>query len=63
MVEELISRQALEAELTAELRFAELKGDNKTAKAYRRCLTLLAEAKAMGYVNPTQFVFYGANRE
>ena len=63
MIEELVSKQELEADITAELRFAELKGDKKTASAMNKALRIIQNQKVMGYVNPTQFVFYGADRE
>lgn len=63
MHETMISREALVAEITAELRFAELKDSRIMAATYRRVLDIIAKQKEFGEVNPTAFVFYGGDRE
>lgn len=57
--ESLISKEALIVDLTAELRFAELKGSVITAMAFRKALDLVDAARVWGYVNPTQIMIYG----
>lgn len=62
-METLISREELQAEITAELRFAELKNSRIMAAAYRKVLDIIAGMPEYGAVNPTAYVFYGSARE
>lgn len=62
-METLISKEELITEITAELRFAELKKSYVTAAAYRRILDIVEKSKDYGEVNPTAFIFYGGSRE
>ena len=61
--ESLISKEALIVDLTAELRFAELKGSVITAMAYKKALDLVDAQHVWGYVNPTQIMIYGEDKE
>lgn len=62
-METLISREELVAEITAELRFAELKRSYVMAAAYRKVLDIVEKQRDYGEVNPTAFIFYGSSRE
>lgn len=57
--ESLISREALVAELTADLRIAEMKNSRTKSATYRKVLDLIANQKEYGKVNPTAVIFYG----
>ena len=63
MIEELISKQELETVVLSEKRFADLTEKTATSEAFAKVLRIIGEQKVMGYVNPTQFVFYGGDRE
>ena len=63
MQEELISREALLVDITAEQRFAELKEDIQASLLLTKVIRIIKEQKMMGMVNPTQFIFYGGDRE
>ena len=55
--ENLISREALIEEITAEMRLSELAGYEDEAIAYSKALSLIDKAHVWGTVNPTQTVF------
>ena len=61
--EELISRDALLAELNAELRYAELKNSRIMAATYRKVINIINEQKMQGMVSPTECIIYGGDRE
>lgn len=61
--ESLISREEMIAEIGAEMRFAELKEDLDASAAYSKAIAIVEKAKIYGSVNPTQFIFYGSDRE
>ena len=62
-METLISREELAAEITAELRFAELKNSRIMAATLRKVLTIIDGMREYGAVNPTEYIFYGGSRE
>lgn len=62
-METLISKEELKAELTAELRFCELKNSRIMAATIRKVLSMVDEMREYGAVNPTEYIFYGGSRE
>lgn len=62
-METLISREELKAEITAELRFSELKNATISAAVYRKVLGIIDKMPEYGAVNPTATYFYGSSRE
>lgn len=62
-METLISREEIKAEITAELRFAELKNSRIMAATFRKVLDIIDNMPSYGEVNPTAFIFYGSGRE
>lgn len=62
-METLISREELKAEITAELRFSELKNATISAAVYRKVLGIIDKMHEYGAVNPTATYFYGSSRE
>ena len=61
--EALISREALLTDIESEMRFAELKGSAITTMTLLKVMDIINEQKVYGSVNPTEFIFYGADRE
>lgn len=62
-METLISREEIKAEITAELRFAELKNSRIQAATFRKVLEIIDGMREYGAINPTEFIFYGGSRE
>ena len=61
--EELISRQQLEVDISAEKRYAELNQDDDAMLIYGKVLQIIRRQKALGYINPTECIIYGGDRE